>query len=130
VADARPPEDKTPEPAEPPFGDPTRRTYLAQERTLLAWWRTGLAALALAVAVGRVVPGVTHQPTGPYLVVGILFGALGAAFIAYGTHRDRVVQRSLGERGYIPFTGRARLLLTVGLLAVSVAALVVMVTSD
>ena len=38
------------EAVEPPaserdFGDPTRRTYLAQERTLLAWWRTAFAAM-------------------------------------------------------------------------------------
>jgi uncharacterized membrane protein YidH (DUF202 family) len=36
--------------------DDTRRTYLAEERTLLAWWRSGLAALAVASAVGRLVP--------------------------------------------------------------------------
>jgi uncharacterized membrane protein YidH (DUF202 family) len=46
--------------------DATRRTHLASERTELAWWRTGLAALAVAVGVGRVVPGLdrgaTHWP--------------------------------------------------------------------
>jgi putative membrane protein len=36
--------------------DASRRTYLAGERTQLAWWRTGLTALAVALGVGRVVP--------------------------------------------------------------------------
>ena len=36
--------------------DATRRTLLASERSELAWWRTGLTALAVALGVGRVVP--------------------------------------------------------------------------
>jgi putative membrane protein len=34
--------------------DATRRTHLANERTRLALWRTGLTAIAVALAVGRV----------------------------------------------------------------------------
>jgi uncharacterized membrane protein YidH (DUF202 family) len=37
---------------EPGNHDASRRTYLAEERTLLAWWRSGLAAFAVAVGVG------------------------------------------------------------------------------
>jgi uncharacterized membrane protein YidH (DUF202 family) len=36
--------------------DETRRTSMAAERTWLAWWRTGLAATAGALAVGRLAP--------------------------------------------------------------------------
>jgi uncharacterized membrane protein YidH (DUF202 family) len=36
--------------------DPTRRTWLAAERTWLAWWRSGIAAAAAAIGVGRLVP--------------------------------------------------------------------------
>jgi uncharacterized membrane protein YidH (DUF202 family) len=42
--------------------DATRRTRLADERTELAWWRTGLTALAVALAVGRVIPGLDDEP--------------------------------------------------------------------
>src|SRR4249920_3427477 len=50
--------------------DATRRTHLANERTQLAWWRTGLTALAVALGVGRVVPelaggGAHHRGAGP-----------------------------------------------------------------
>jgi uncharacterized membrane protein YidH (DUF202 family) len=31
---------------------PSRRTYYAEERTVLARWRTGMAAVAVALAVG------------------------------------------------------------------------------
>ena len=48
-----------------PSGD-ARRTSLANERTQLAWWRTGLTALAVALAVGRLVPeiGKGHRCSG------------------------------------------------------------------
>ena len=36
--------------------DAIRRTRLAAERTELAWWRTALTSIAVAIAVGRVVP--------------------------------------------------------------------------
>jgi putative membrane protein len=112
------------------FGDPTRRTYLAQERTLLAWWRTGLATLALALAVGRVIPGVSHVPAAPYVAVGILFAVLGAAFVLYGAYRDRLLQRSFREGAYLPFPRSALIVFTVGMLAVSAGAVIVMIVAD
>jgi uncharacterized membrane protein YidH (DUF202 family) len=33
------------------FGAPSRRTYFAEERTILAWWRTGISSAAVALAV-------------------------------------------------------------------------------
>jgi len=33
------------------YGDASRRTLLAVERTYLAWWRTGLTAFAVALGV-------------------------------------------------------------------------------
>ena len=37
--------------------DALRRTRLANERTYLAWWRSALTALAVAVGTGRIAPG-------------------------------------------------------------------------
>jgi putative membrane protein len=81
-------EDSSPEdPRE--FGDPSRRTYLATERTLLAWWRTAFAALGVALAVGRLLPDVAHLPKVPFLILGAAWGLLAAALIVFGTERDR-----------------------------------------
>ena len=53
---------------------------MAGERTELAWWRTGLAALAVAVGIGRLAPELqTSGATWPYVVVGIGFALYGIA---------------------------------------------------
>ncbi len=72
--------------------DVTERTALAGERTLLAWWRTGLAALAVAIGVGRVVPELsTTKTVWPYTFMGVAYAAYGIALIIYGTTRGRDV---------------------------------------
>ncbi|HSL64140.1 MAG TPA: DUF202 domain-containing protein [Gaiellaceae bacterium] len=60
--------------------DPTRRTRLANERTFLAWWRSGLTAFAVAIGAGKLVPAVADDvEPWPYELLGSGFGALGAA---------------------------------------------------
>ena len=78
-------------------GDGTRRTYLASERTLLAWWRSGLAAMAVALAVGRLLPALLKSSRTPFALLGVGFAALGLAFIVYGTARQRAVERAIDE---------------------------------
>jgi putative membrane protein len=76
--------------------DATRRTRLASERTELAWWRTGLTAMAVAYAVGRVVPELEDRTTRwPYVAGGIAFAVYGVAVMLYGSIRNRAVQRAL-----------------------------------
>lgn len=78
--------------------DASRRTRLASERTELAWWRTGLTALAVALAVGRVIPGLDRGASQwPYDVAGVCFAAYGVAVIAYGSRRRGAVERALAE---------------------------------
>ena len=67
--------------------DATRRTRLANERTYLAWWRTGLTSIAVSIGLGRIVPGVSHVTRWPYEAVGAGFGLLGVAFIVLGYAR-------------------------------------------
>ena len=87
-------------PAGHEFADPTRRTYLAQERTLLAWWRTGLGTIAVAVAIGRLIPAVSKAPRAPFLWIGTGFGVLALVMIVFGAVRQREVTRSLAEGEY------------------------------
>ena len=58
--------------------DYSRRTLLANERTFLAWWRTGLAALTVGLAGARIIPIVGQvRAQWPYTTIGVLFAALG-----------------------------------------------------
>ena len=74
--------------------DAARRTRLANERTYLAWWRTALTSLAVAVGVGRVAPQVSHVVKWPYELAGTGFGVLGIVFLVVGYARDRGSARS------------------------------------
>ncbi len=73
------------------------RTVLAAERTELAWWRTGLTSLAVAVGIGRLVPELQDSgSTWPYVALGVGFAAYGIACFARGTMRGREVPDALG----------------------------------
>jgi len=79
--------------------DAVRRTRLAAERTELAWWRTALTSIAVAVGVGRIVPELSDKPTEwPYAVVGIGFAVYSVCLFAYGSIRSRDVERAI-DRG-------------------------------
>jgi len=80
--------------------DASRRTWLAAERTWLAWWRTGIATAAVAVAVGRLVPGVTHGARWPFRVLGIGFGILAVAALVIGALRQQATASALRRGSY------------------------------
>ena len=73
-------------------GDATRRTHLANERTYLAWWRSGLTCLAVSFGTGKLVPSLSHETRWPYVLLGTGFAILGLTFIAYGFLRQRRVE--------------------------------------
>jgi putative membrane protein len=89
--------------------DATRRTRLASERTYLAWWRTGLTAFAVSFGAGRIVPELSGGAAWPFEALGVAFGLVGLAFIAYGYIRQKQVDEALARGDYAPFDERAAL---------------------
>ena len=90
--------------------DATRRTRLANERTYLAWWRTGLTAFAISFGAGRIVPELSGGPNWPYEVIGVAFGVVGVAFVGYGYIRERAVDAALARGEYAQLPNRAALI--------------------
>jgi putative membrane protein len=100
-------------------GDATRRTWLASERTVLAWLRTGLTATAVALAVGKVVPDLRDGGSSwPFVALGAGYGLLGVIIVIYGLRRGREVDRAIREGRWLSPDDRAMWLigaLTIGL---------------
>ena len=89
--------------------DASRRTRLANERTYLAWWRTGLTTFAVSLAAGKLVPELSSGASWPFEVIGIAFGVVGLLFIAYAYVRQKRVEESLARGDYAPFETRVAL---------------------
>jgi putative membrane protein len=86
--------------------DATRRTRLANERTYLAWWRTGLTTFAVSVGAGKLVPAVTSGAAWPFEVIGVAFALVGVLFIGYGYVRQKRVDEALARGEYASFGTR------------------------
>ena len=89
--------------------DATRRTRLANERTYLAWWRTGLTTFAVSIAAGKLVPELSSGASWPFVTIGVAFGLVGIMFIAYAYVRQKQVEEALARGDYAPFDTRAGL---------------------
>lgn len=117
------------EPAEQ-ITDATRRTRLANERTYLAWWRSGLTAFAVGVGYGKLIPGLTDVTRWPYEVAGVCFAFLGTAFILYGAYRQRHVEQALARGEFSHPDGRVMLGLTVAGIALGLFSVVLVFVSE
>ena len=79
---------------------PSRRTMFAEERTLLAWWRTGIASAAVALAVGGLIPRLGDLPKGRFLALACGYGLLSLFFVIGGTIRGHRVTRAMANNGF------------------------------
>jgi uncharacterized membrane protein YidH (DUF202 family) len=83
------------------FGEGSRRTYLAAERTYLSWIRSGLAALAVAIGVGRLIPALLETGRTVFALLGVGYAVLGLGMMLYGGIRQRSVRRAIDRGRYV-----------------------------
>ena len=107
--------------------DATRRTRLANERTYLAWLRSGLTSLAVAFAAGRLVPELSGGARWPSVLLGAGYAVLGVAFVLLSYERQRRVDQALDAGEYAPLGERITLALTVASVALGVATVLIVV---
>jgi putative membrane protein len=112
---------------EPGVEDATRRTRLANERTYLAWWRTGLTALAVGIGIGKLLPQHSSAAHWPFEVVGVGFAVLGLVILVVGLQRTRAVEHALDRGSFAPMSGQLIILLAAAgfVLGLGVIALVI-----
>lgn len=111
-------------------GGDIRRTSLAAERTWLAWWRTGLAVSAVALAVGRLLPGLTGGARWPSRLLGLGYAVLALGVFLIGAMRHRAGSaalrsgsfeaEALPDRVVLVFTAASMLLAAATLAVVAV----------
>jgi putative membrane protein len=111
-------------------GDATRRTRLANERTYLAWWRTGLTAFAVSIGSGKLVPELTSGVTWPYTVVGIGFAVLGVVCSGYAFWRHREVEDAVSRGEFAHPDQRLVAMLSGGAALLGVLLVVVLLTES
>jgi len=107
--------------------DVTRRTLLAAERTWLAWWRSGLAAAAVAIAVGGALPGLTGHSSTPYVVLGCGYAVLSVATFGLAFYRQMLVRKALARGEYADVGDEMVMALTAGGGVLALATLVILI---
>jgi putative membrane protein len=112
-------------------GDALRRTRLANERTYLAWWRTAMTAIAVALASGKLIPLLSTGSVWAFELLGTAFGLTGIALMAFAYVRQRRVEEAVARGGYAAFDARAGLAFAaVGMLLGLGTILVILVESS
>jgi putative membrane protein len=114
-----------PSPAGPP-PHPDYRFSLANERTLLAWLRTGLALVAGGVAMTQFVPDLGFPAGGPVVSVGLLLAGLATALAGY----RRYVRNERAIAADHPLPPSVAAGWVTGMVAVLVVALLALVVAE
>lgn len=106
-----------------------RDTQLAGERTFLAWWRTGVAAIIAAIAVGKLLPVLTDRGETLSVILGVGFAVVGAAAIGYGWHRHASIEDALARGEFSASDKRVTLAFSVAGIVLALMAIVIVVVS-
>jgi uncharacterized membrane protein YidH (DUF202 family) len=107
--------------------DVTRRTWLAAERTWLAWWRTGIAAAALSVGVGRLLPGLAGGALWPLRLLGLGYALLAIGVLLIGALRQRHGAEALRRGGFDPVSNSTVGALTTAAILLAIGTIVTIV---
>ena len=97
------------------------RDHLANERTFLAWFRTGVGVAAIGLAL----PRLANRNSAEVWAAGALVGALGIGILGYGVIRHRKTEENLRDGMVAPLGKGANVLVLVAVL-VGVAAAVLL----
>jgi putative membrane protein len=89
-----------------------------------------LAAVAVAVGVGRIAPDVGNTTKWPYEVLGAGYGILAIVFAVSAYTRAQEVERALASGSFAPIPARHLLLMSAAGAALIVATIVVLFTVD
>lgn len=86
----------------PPEPDGRVTDHLANERTFLAWFRTGLTLIALGIAASQFLT-LGAAPGFPLVrLLSVVLVATGAALVAIGTYRYRENRTRIDLREFQP----------------------------
>jgi putative membrane protein len=109
--------------------DATRRTRLANERTFLAWWRTGVTSLLVSLGVGRLLPQLTDTNETLSIVIGACFAILGGVTMGYGWLRHRDLELALAKGQFVEPDARFILAISASGVVLALLTLVLVVGS-
>jgi putative membrane protein len=98
--------------------DSTARDHLANERTFLAWVRTALGLVGLGVVIERFFA----EGGSVGVMAGVAFISFGGLSLIYAVARYLRVAKNL-ERGMFPVATRGPMLVAIGALFVTAAAM-------
>jgi putative membrane protein len=101
-----------------------RRTWLAAERTYLAWLRTGLGALGLALAVGRLLPALIDASHLAFGLLGAGYAALGVFLLVLAAYRAHRTRTALTTGRPLPMDFWAVWILTAASIVLAVATII------
>jgi putative membrane protein len=82
--------------------DSRARTHLANERTFLAWFRTGVTLIALGLAAAQLL-GRPGEPNAELVrVVSTLVIVAGSGAVVVGLVRYRAARHQIDAQGFVP----------------------------
>ncbi len=97
-------------------GGTEAREHLANERTLLAWVRTGVGLISFGLVVERI--GAQIGPAGVSAAFGVALAVLGCLALAVGTVQFLRSRRGIATGNFVPAVA-AYMVIVVGSLALA-----------